>query len=87
MRALITALLIAAVGTAVAGSCCTLAFADPLWDSCHKLAQDRVGPVGQSTHRAYEGFVLQCLAGKSPCLMLRSTHPWRSAPSMTETSG
>jgi hypothetical protein len=53
------------VGTAVVWSCCTLAFADPLWDSCHKLAQHRVGPVGQSTHRD-EGFVLQCLAGKIP---------------------
>jgi hypothetical protein len=37
MRALIVALSIVAA--------ITPAFADQLWDSCHKLAQDRVGPV------------------------------------------
>lgn len=63
MRMLIAALSVVVVATP--------AFADQLWDACHKLAQDRVGTVQQSNTgdtntRHYENFVLQCLAGKIP---------------------
>jgi hypothetical protein len=57
MRTLIAALVFIAA---------TPAFADQLWDSCHKLAQDRVGPINQSHRRHYEGFVVQCLKGQIP---------------------
>jgi hypothetical protein len=57
MRAVIAALVFIAA---------TPAFADQLWDSCHKLAQDRVGPINQSHRRHYEGFVVQCLKGQIP---------------------
>jgi hypothetical protein len=61
MRALIAALVFTTA---------TPAFADQLWDTCHKLAQDRVGPINQSHRRHYEGFVVQCLKGQIP---LRAT--------------
>jgi hypothetical protein len=72
MRSLIAALSIVAVTNP--------AFADQLWDTCHKLAQDRVGPVQQSnvgdtTTRHYEDFVLQCLAGKIPLAQASVNRP------------
>jgi hypothetical protein len=74
MRALIVALVVTVT---------TPAFADSLWDSCHKLAQDRVGPIQQSHRRHYEQFVVQCLAGKIP-LAQASTQPRSPLPMYTD---
>jgi hypothetical protein len=74
MRALIAALVVTVA---------TPAFADSLWDACHKLAQDRVGPIQQSHRRHYEQFVVQCLAGKIP-LLQASTQPRTRVPMYTD---
>jgi hypothetical protein len=57
MRALIAALVVTVA---------TPAFADSLWDACHKLAQDRVGPIQQSHRRHYEQFVVQLSRRQNP---------------------
>jgi hypothetical protein len=59
-------MLIGALIAALVFIAATPAFADQLWDSCHKLAQDRVGPINQSHRRHYEGFLVQCLKGQIP---------------------
>jgi hypothetical protein len=66
MRALIAVLVVVVA---------TPAFADQLWDTCHKLAQDRVGPINQSHRRHYEGFVVQCLTGKIPLTQASVNRP------------
>ena len=39
-------------------------FADQLFDTCFKMATDRVGPIGQTAHGHFQKFVRECVRGK-----------------------
>jgi hypothetical protein len=53
-------------------------FADQTWDTCNKLAQDRVGPIQQSHRRHYEQFVIACLKGRIPGVTVVSSQRGRT---------
>jgi hypothetical protein len=56
----------------------TPVFADQMWDTCNKLAQERVGPIQQTHRRHYEQFVIACLKGKIPGVTVVSSQRGRT---------
>ncbi len=60
------------------------AFADQVWDSCFKLATDRVGHISQSSRGHFQRFLRECVSGRISLPNATATASSTSAPAAGE---